>query len=428
MQRWVPNPEKLHAYLKIIVELIYSTTDVEKIDEIEERGNLKPLEPSVQELKTKIETDSKFYLFFNQMFNELPYELIKTMFVRNYKVLLRVISFLIKMPPIYTTSHVGCPINGVLTWPMGTVSGYAAFLDDEINKYIKNILSNWKHFLQSAESTQHLNTEEPYGWFSPKAIANSEVVTQVGPCEFKTESFFNVFQVDRSKEHYGFKSWDAYFTRTLIPGVRPVASPNDNKVIVNACESAPYKLSKKVKAIDTFWVKTQNYSITFMLNNDSRAPQFIGGTVYQGFLSNMNYHRYHSPVDGIIEDCYVVEDGFYTEARSMGYDNEGDNQSQGYLTETQTRALYFIRADNQYIGLMCVIAVGMGDVSSCEIFTQKGQRVKKGDQIGTFHIGGSTHCLIFRPSVDVTFDLRGQEPSLTSNNIAVNAVIATVPQ
>ena len=86
----------------------------------------------------------------------------------------------------------------------------------------------------------------------------------------------------------------------------------------------------------------------------------------------------------------------------MGYDSEGDNQSQGYLTETQTRLLYFIQADNSYIGLMCLIAVGMGDVSSCESFVENGQRVKKGSQIGTFHIGGSTHCLVFRPGVEVT--------------------------
>lgn len=29
--------------------------------------------------------------------------------------------------------------------------------------------------------------------------------------------------------------------------------------------------------------------------------------------------------------------------------------------------------------------------------------MEKGDQLGMFHFGGSTHCLIFRPGVNLTF-------------------------
>ena len=94
----------------------------------------------------------------------------------------------------------------------------------------------------------------------------------------------------------------------------------------------------------------------------------------------------------------------------------------------QTRYLIFIQADNPYIGLMCFIAVGMGDVSSCEGFVKENQKVNKGDQIGTFHIGCSTHYLVFCPGVDLTFDLRGQIPSLDATNIDINSKIATVPQ
>jgi phosphatidylserine decarboxylase len=56
----------------------------------------------------------------------------------------------------------------------------------------------------------------------------------------------------------------------------------------------------------------------------------------------------------------------------------------------------------------------------------QGQHVKKGDQLGMFHFGGSTHCLMFRPGVHLDFDFHGQTPGLTSTNIPVNAQIATV--
>ncbi|MFH1980298.1 MAG: phosphatidylserine decarboxylase [Pseudomonadota bacterium] len=50
----------------------------------------------------------------------------------------------------------------------------------------------------------------------------------------------------------------------------------------------------------------------------------------------------------------------------------------------------------------------------------------KGDPLGMFHFGGSTHVRFFRPEVDIAFDLHGQTPGLHSENIPVRARIATV--
>jgi len=71
---------------------------------------------------------------------------------------------------------------------------------------------------------------------------------------------------------------------------------------------------------------------------------------------------------------------------------------------TGAAPLMFIEADNPAIGLMCVLPVGMAEVSTCEITVYEGQHVKKGDQLGMFHFGGSTHCLMFRPGVRLDFD------------------------
>jgi len=75
---------------------------------------------------------------------------------------------------------------------------------------------------------------------------------------------------------------------------------------------------------------------------------------------------------------------------------------------------------------MCIILVGMTEVSSCQITVYEGQHVSKGDQIGMFHYGGSSHCLLFGPHVKLDFDLHGCKPGLNSKNIPVNARIATV--
>ncbi len=100
--------------------------------------------------------------------------------------------------------------------------------------------------------------------------------------------------------------------------------------------------------------------------------------------------------------------------------------SQGYITEVATRGVMLIQADNPKIGLMAMIAVGMAEVSTCDITVSKGQHVNKGEELGMFHFGGSTHCLIFRPGVSLDFDLHGQTPGLEASNIEVNSVLARV--
>ena len=131
-------------------------------------------------------------------------------------------------------------------------------------------------------------------------------------------------------------------------------------------------------------------------------------------------------MSGKIVKTVVVDGSYYSEALSEGFDPAGPNESQGYITEVATRALVFIEADNPAIGLMCFMAVGMAEVSTCEITVYEGAHVHKGDQLGMFHFGGSTHCLIFRPEVRLDFDLHGQRPGLDSSNIEINSRIATV--
>jgi phosphatidylserine decarboxylase len=315
--------------------------------------------------------------------------------------------------PVYNeTALVGCPINAILDWAMGTHAGFAAFLNDRVNAQLKKVLNEWGIFLRSADSASVLN-DTPAGWLGREALA-------------KMPHFAEDFVCDPAAPHYGFTSWDDFFTRRLRPGARPVASPGDPDVVVNACESAPYRLRQGVRRRDHFWVKGQPYSVAHMLADDPWADAFVGGTIYQAFLSPLSYHRWHSPVDGRIAKAYVQDGTYYSETPAEGYDPSGGNFSQAYLTEVATRAMLFIEADNPAIGLMCVLAVGMAEVSTCEITVYQGQRVKKGDQLGMFHFGGSTHCLMFGSGVSLDFDLHGQKPGLRSRNIPVNARIATV--
>ena len=249
----------------------------------------------------------------------------------------------------------------------------------------------WCEFLSSGDSRYVLN-DSPSGW-KGEAARRAIGIEQ--------------YQHDPEDEYWGFTSWNDFFTRRLADGARPVASPDDDSVIVSACESTPYGLAVGVQRQDRFWIKSQPYSLQDMLANDESADQFVGGTVYQAFLSATNYHRWHSPVAGTIVRAFVMEGTYYSEPDSEGADAVEPQYSQSYLAHVAARAVIVIEADNPVIGLTAFVPVGMSEVSSCVIdpAIQPGYHVAKGEELGYFQFGGSTHCLVFRPGAIADFSL-----------------------
>jgi phosphatidylserine decarboxylase len=338
---------------------------------------------------------------------------------------------------------IGFPINALLDWPMATKSGYDVFANALVNQQFKKILRYWSRFLCTRESryvlTERVSRLDPETLVAPWLgdLAKAEMVqvakSAVGEGSNPTpDRFEEIFNCDPKDEYYGFKSWDDFFTRTFRSGVRPVSGQGDDSVIVNACESAPLQVKTGVPLNAKFWLKGQPYSLENMLNFDEHAPLFDGGTVYQAFLSALSFHRWNSPVSGTIKKVSVVNGSYYLENLYEGFENpqgadpSAPNDSQPFLTAVATRALIFIEADNPKIGLMCVMPVGMAEVSSCQITVNVGERVEKGQQLGMFHFGGSTHCLIFRPGVNLEFNFYGQKPNINATNLRVNTAIAKV--
>lgn len=331
---------------------------------------------------------------------------------------------------------VGFPINALLDWPMGTASGFGTFSNGTFNASMKQVLDSWGLFLLTEPSRRVLAEGDPSGdpesipWLSPPAKAQMVAVALQPFSNPTPQTFEEIFHVPDPNDSafLGFTSWDQFFTRQFNPGQRPVGDAD----IVNACESAPLQVQTKVSLSANILLKGQPYSLNDMLNHDPRAAQFAGGTVYQAFLSAFSYHRWHSPVDGVIEKATVVSGSYYLESPWEGiYSDDPDpsapNASQPFITSVATRAVIFIRATDPRIGLMAVVPVGMAEVSSCEVTVVAGQRVRRGDQLGMFHFGGSTHCLVFQPGVDLEFHVPvGNEPNLDARNAAINANLATL--
>ncbi|KUJ61047.1 phosphatidylserine decarboxylase [Flavobacteriaceae bacterium CRH] len=421
------------------------------------KKNPTPLIPEIAEFQNLVYSDPVLYANVQGMFAEAYFLKQKTpllwepepMTFEDFLVLLN--GIMQTAPEAYQSGApgnqtpagmIGFPINALLAWPMATNFGYDVFSNALVNQQLKKILNYWSKFLVTEDSRYVLIENDPsenvIAWLSDLAQSEMMQVAQgalgLEPNPISPDATFaDVFQSDPSDVYYGFKSWDDFFTRLFCLNVRPVTQPNDDSIIVNACESAPLQVATNVALSDKFWLKGQPYSLENMMNFDELAPQFDGGTVYQAFLSALSYHRWHSPVNGKIVKTAVINGSYYLENLYQGFynpkgaDSSAPNNSQPFLTAVATRAVIYIEADNPAIGLMCVIPVGMAEVSSCEITVKAGDIVKKGDELGMFHFGGSTHCLIFRPGVNLEFSTYEETPGLDAlYNIRVNTQIAKV--
>lgn len=455
---WLPqDPRETQKWLGSLIKTVDSIPD-------------KDLKPVLKEFEELIEEDVTLKILVSLMFTEVPkkppYNIDPDMQpqVRDYKHMLQLLDHIMDSGPKWSqiadqTGLIGFPITAILEWPMNTYSGNAFFLRKDVNEQWTKILATWAEYLVSADSASVLS-DAPDGWLSLNALSELTVVGNNGVSDY---TFEQLYICDPAAPHYGYTSWDNFFTREFRKGTRPVKAegladafaktandtgsstgtstiiPDTASVIYNACESCPVLLRRgnDVRESAQFWLKGQPYSLGDMLVHDELTPQFIGGTVYQAFLGALSYHRWHSPVSGIIVKAFNIPGSYYSGNYFQGFANtEGGpdaaapNNSQAYITGVAARAVIFIEADSRDIGLMGFVAVGMCEVSSNEITVTEGQHVNAGDQLGMFHFGGSTHCLLFRKRVEVVFALEPNDGSSYNpppeHNLPLRSVIARV--
>lgn len=294
--------------------------------------------------------------------------------VRDVDHLLALMNGVLDLAPEYGEENVTLPMGALLDWSMATPAGFAAFRDARINAALKAILREWCDFLDSRDSLSVLH-DGPDGWKGEAAVAD------VG---------MDQFEHDPDDEHWGFSSWNDFFVRRFEEGQRPVAAPDDDAVVVSACESTPYALRSDVALRDRFCLTGQPYSLHEMLDGHESAERFVGGTVYQAFLSATDYHRWHAPVAGTVVSAEVVDGTYFSEADSYGSDAADESpNSQSYLAHVATRAVVVIEADHPALGLVAFTAIGTSDVSSCVTVVEVGQHLAKGEELGYFQFGGA---------------------------------------
>ncbi|WP_437544869.1 phosphatidylserine decarboxylase family protein [Sorangium sp. So ce367] len=310
------------------------------------------------------------------------------------------------------------PMSTLFVYMMATPAGSAAFRNPSINAALTAILKQWCAYLDSPKSRSVLN-EAPNGWLSMPAQGLMRLDEFVIP--------------DRSAPAWGWSSYNDFFHREIKPEKRPLGGQGDPSVVVSPNDGTMYNIARSVQAVDKFWMKGQPYSLADMLNG-KEVGRFVGGDVFQSFLSGANYHRFRSPIDGRVISAEVISGLTFSE--TSGWDPDAGVLSLGYDATVNTRGLLFIDSGSPTLGTVCVIPIGITEISSVTWFVEPGQVVRKGDPLGWFSFGGSTLAVVFQPGAIERYlvqePLYGKEPPYGYGkeppSINVNAPIARVKQ
>ena len=229
-------------------------------------------------------------------------------------------------------------------------------------------------------------------------------ITQRGMKDWAIREFTRRFGVDMSEAAESdittYRHFNAFFTRALKPGARPIAS--GAKDVASPVDGAVGQIGH-IESGRIFQAKGQGFTALELLGGDATAAaRFDGGAFATLYLSPRDYHRIHMPLDGSLTRMLHVPGRLFS------------------VNPPTTRAVPRVFARNERVvclfdtpaGSMALVMVGALNVASIETvwagevtppqrsavraWDYKKDEVKlaKGEEAGRFNMG-STVVLLF---------------------------------
>ncbi|KAK1222007.1 hypothetical protein PQX77_015186 [Marasmius sp. AFHP31] len=248
-------------------------------------------------------------------------------------------------------------------------------------------------------------------------------------------------------------TFNEFFRRPIKREVRPIASPDDQRIIANPADCT----------FSGFWPVDENGQVTFknvpwsisqLLDDvsDEYKDKFSGGTFCHSFLNTTDYHRQHAPCDGEVLEAKVIEGISYLHVKvvldpvtgqpmlEMHRKPETHDKLHPEVLETlpsdrhphsaldtpnepgyqflQTRGLVLIK--NPVLGLVACMPIGMAQVNSVVLSVKKGDYLTKGQEMSFFKFGGSDIVMVFQQQANVKFTVQNHQWNPFGKKVAVS--------
>mgnify|MGYP001190364346 CR=1 FL=1 len=187
-----------------------------------------------------------------------------------------------------------------------------------------------------------------------------------------------------------YATLNEFFTRRLKPGARPIdGTPG---VLVSPVDARITGMGPVLRGT-ILNVKGQDYTIDELLGGSPRADVYRNGYAFVLYLSPSDYHRIHSPVDG------VVVERAHLPGRVYPVNDFGLVHMRGVLSRNE-RLITYIRHET---GEIALVKVGALNVSGIRYADPAADRLTRGGELAWFEFGSTVVLL----TEDGTFEPRG---------------------
>lgn len=188
-----------------------------------------------------------------------------------------------------------------------------------------------------------------------------------------------------------YKCFNEFFSRALKEGARPIDDPEREDVVSSAADCR-LTVFATIALAQEFWIKGKKFTIPALLEDETTANQFVGGSIAICRLAPADYHRYHAPLSGTIGALKEIEGAYYT------VNPAAINEDLNVYTKNRRNIVLLAhdRKNDTPLNIAC-INVGAMLVGSIIETVKQGDQVKRGDCTGYFQYGGSTVLVLFPP-------------------------------
>lgn len=191
-----------------------------------------------------------------------------------------------------------------------------------------------------------------------------------------------------------YETFNEFFYRKLKPGSRPPESQNPGILLSPAdCRATVFPTISKAQEI---WIKGRQFTVSKLLGNCTHHEQYTdhNSSIAIFRLAPQDYHRFHSPCEGVIGKIHHISGEYYT-VNPMAIRTKLDVFGENVRSIIPITSLEF--------GTILYIAVGAMMVGSIILTCKEGDTVSRADELGYFKFGGSTIIMLI-PHQKIVFD------------------------
>lgn len=255
-------------------------------------------------------------------------------------------------------------------------------------------------------------------------------ITRIRHVGFKN-AFLTVFlrlfdiKMEEAEESdpYAYESFNAFFTRALKPGVRPIAEGNTIACPVDGTISQFGTMEEG----RIFQAKGHDYSALELLGgNEERAKLFEDGSFNTIYLAPYNYHRIHIPVDGTLKEMVHVPGRLFSvnpaTARTIPR-LFARNERVVALFDTEIGPMAMVMVGAVFVGSIETVWAGeitppAGRVVRQWTYKEGEYRFKKGDEVARFNMGSTVILLFGKEAVAWEQSLSPRQPVQLGQKLA----------